>query len=197
MSKPFRKVIVKPRMTLVLATLSAIVLCLPWKATLAATPQSRCWTTVGSTGTVDEADLGIVNLGADTVAVNSAIGTSTVNVRYNVTAVEGIFSGFHEGHTLVARMADNGVSSQVTVKLIRVNIANGVSTVLGQLDSNSYVPSTVAQRREKLINVCGTSPDWEFDFRNNVYVVDVALIKSGAEGNPLLRAVQICGRNIC
>jgi hypothetical protein len=155
-----------------------------------------CWTMVGSGGTVDEADLDIVALGPNTVAVSSTVTNATVDLRYNVVAVDGVYGG--QFKTLTARFADNGAAARVIVHLTRLNIFTGVFTTLAELDSNNFAPSTVAQTREVALSqarTCDGSP--EFDFLHHIYYVEVQLIKTGAGGNPLIRAIQICGGGVC
>lgn len=155
----------------------------------AVSAQTPCWTTAGSAGTVDEADLGTVALSANTAAVSGAVSTATVDVRYNVVAVEGLFGGDDNAKTLSARIADNGAAARAIVRLQSVNIFNGVLTTLAELDSNAFPPSTTAQVRTMVFNC--QEPE-VFDFENNIYYLDVALIKTGSGGNPLVRAIKIC-----
>lgn len=161
--------------------------------TAAVSAQDPCWTTVGSAGTVDEADLGTVALSTNTAAVSGAATNAIVDIRYNVVAVDGVFGGERNTKTLSARFADNGAAAQVIVRLQRLNIFNGVTTTLAELNSNAFPPSTVAQTRGTSFN-CQNA---EFDFVNNIYYLDVPLIKTGSSGNPLVRAIQICGNGIC
>src|SRR5688572_22376622 len=55
--------------------------------------EPKCWTAVGSDGTVDEADLGTVALSSNSAAVKDAVANATVDIRYNVVAVDGVFGG--------------------------------------------------------------------------------------------------------
>jgi hypothetical protein len=138
---------------------------------------------------VDEENLAIVALSSNTAAVSSSIASGTVNIRYNVVAVDGIFSGERNTIRLTARIADNGTASQVIVRLNRQNISTGVKAIVGELNSNDFSPSSVAQKRSIVVNCQGPA----FDFENNVYYIEVLLIKTAAGGNPLIRALQICG----
>lgn len=154
--------------------------------------QMRCWTSVGSAGSVDEADLDLVDLSTDTAAVRGSASQGTVDIVYNVTAVPGVFSGECHAKTLSARIADTGPESQVLLRLRRLNIANGQTADLIQLDSDEFPTSSVAQKRD-----ASEELDSDFDFQRNVYHVVVELRKIGPAGNPLVRAIQICGRQIC
>jgi hypothetical protein len=155
--------------------------------------QAHCWTSVGSDGAVDEADLSTVALSANSASVRGVVASAIVDIRYNVVAVDGIFGGERNTKTLTVRMADNGPAAQVIVRLQQLNISTGVITMLAELDSNTFPPSVVAQRRGTVFN-CDRP---EFDFQNNIYFFEVQLIKTAAGGNPLIRAIQICGNGIC
>lgn len=155
-----------------------------------ATAQRQCWTSVGSDGTVDEADLGIVALSSNSAAVNPATIAATIEIRYNVVATAGLFGGECPAKTLTARFADNGSTSQVIIRLHTFHITTGVSTVLAELNSNNFPFSNVAQTRS-------ASFSGEFNFQTNIYYIEVQLIKTGTSGNPLIRALQICGVTIC
>lgn len=147
---------------------------------------AKCWSTVGSAGTVDEADLGIVSLDTHTAGVSESVKSGTVHIRYNVVAVDGVFGG--NCKLLSARIADNGPEAQVIVELKQMNSVTGAFQTLAKLDSNNFEPSHVAQFREVFTEL-GIP---EFDFRNNVYLLDVQLIKTGINGTPLIRSAHIC-----
>lgn len=161
--------------------------------TAAVSAQDPCWTTVGSAGTVDEADLGTVALSPNTAAVSGAATNATVDIRYNVVAVDGVFGGEENSKTLTVRFADNGAAAQVIVRLQQLNILTGVTTTLAELNSNAFPPSNVAQTQFTNFNC--QRPE-VFDFENNIYYLNVPLIKTGSSGNPLIRAIKIC-KTIC
>jgi hypothetical protein len=152
--------------------------------------QRHCWTAVGSDGTVDEADLGIVALSSNTAAVKPATIAASVEIRYNIVATEGLFGGECSAKTLTARYADNGNSAQVIVRIHTFNIKTGVSSILAELNSNNFPPSNVAQAQT-------VSFSGEFNFETNIYYIEVQLSKIGTNGNPLIRALQVCGVTIC
>lgn len=152
--------------------------------------QQQCWTSVGSAGTVDEADLNIVAISSNTTAVNASTVAATVEVRYNIVATAGLFGGECNVKTLTARYADNGSSAQVIIRLYTFNIQTGVSSTLVELNSNNFPQSTVAQARS-------VSYSGNFNFSTNIYYIEVQLIKTNTSGNPLIRALQICGAGIC
>ncbi|HKO81693.1 MAG TPA: hypothetical protein VJU78_14915 [Chitinophagaceae bacterium] len=154
------------------------------------TAQRHCWTAVGSDGTVDEADLGVVALSSNTAAVRSGTIAATVDIRYNIVATEGLFGGECSAKTLLVRFADNGSSARVVVRLHTFNIRTGVSSILAELNSYNFPPSNVAHAES--VSFTG-----EFNFETNIYYIEVHLIKTGINGNPLIRGLQICGVTIC
>lgn len=95
---------------------------------------------------MDEADLGTVALSSNTAAVSGAATNATVDIRYNVVAVDGLFGG--DGTKILsARIADNGAAAQVIVRLQQLNISTGAITTLAELNSNAFPSSTGAQNR--------------------------------------------------
>jgi hypothetical protein len=69
-----------------------------------------------------EADLNLVTLTDNTAAISGAVTNATGDIRYNVVAVDGVFSGERNMKTLTVRFADNGTAAQVIVRLRRVYI---------------------------------------------------------------------------
>ena len=169
--------------------LGLALIALSLAASLAA--QARCWTMVGSDGTVDEMDLQEYAASANTMGIRSDLSNAVVQIRYNIVAVEDVFGG--EAKDLRVRLADNGADSRVIVRLEQMNIASGVRTTLATLDSDHFPPSSVAQARS--IPFGCFAP--EFDFDANVYFVEATLEKRTRAGNPLIRAIQICGNTAC
>jgi hypothetical protein len=167
-------------------TLTTMLLC--YTAVVSA-QETHCWTTSGSTGTVDTADVQSVTLTENTAEINQKIGTATGEIRYNVVAVEGLFVQFKY---MQARFADNGPNARVFLHLKTLNMKSGAITLLGALDSNEFGPAPQAQFQTKRL------PDFNFDFANNIYYIEAQLIKSQDNpkepaGAPLIRAIQICG----
>jgi hypothetical protein len=148
------------------------------------------WTHTGSTGTVDPADLPATSLSFDVITnVGPAVGT--VDVRYNVVAVDGLEPSpfLSNGFDLVARYRDHGSFSQVVAKLYRVSIATGARTLIAQLDSDAFPQAGGFQTQQ--VAKCGIP----FDFTRNTYFVNVQLVRAVApgivEGLPALAALQI------
>lgn len=142
------------------------------------------WTSVGSVGVVDEQDLSLFDfLNGDARVEATAPAPATLNLRYNIVAIDELSSGFQEPYRLRVRFRDNGASSRVVLRLKAHSFAGSVST-LATFDSNAFPPSQSNQTQEICVLV-------DFDFQNNAYSIDADLIKSAAAGNPVLGLIQI------
>jgi hypothetical protein len=113
-----------------LLLLSALLLCNPYAA-----QAERDWTTVGAAGTVDEADRDKVVFSGGFVTMRSE-ATGTLNLRYNVVAVDGLFGG--NGAELGVRFRDNGPDARVVVRLKRYNLVTGATATLLTLNSDDF-----------------------------------------------------------
>jgi len=188
---------------------------------------ARCWTTVGSAGTVDEADTdkvvfdhGNVSLkgvlsstnttqaaqsqdlagSEQEAATNISIPQRTVKavIRYNVTAVDGLFTdafGNQLGsYAMTVRFRDNGGRAQVLARLIEYDLATSAETVRLSLDSNQFPAQNGFQTQG--VNAC--FPNWRFDFQNKGYYVEATLISVAPldvvlTGDPAVGMIQISG----
>jgi hypothetical protein len=173
------------RLALRALLVSAVVTLVP----LAARAQSGPWTSVGSAGTVDETDNGIVvfNQGIASITPASAVGAS-LDIRYNVVAVDGVFGG--DGLAMNARFRDAGATERVILRLKSYSFATGLTQTLLTLDSNTFPASAAFQTRS--VGACGLG----LDFLRNAYFVEAQLIKVGAGGLPQLGAMQV-GLTFC
>ncbi len=152
-----------------------------------AAAQSKCWTTVGSAGTVDEADTGIVSLALNNVTIKPTLSNATLNVRYNIVATDGLFGGDRIGMGI--RYADNGPNAHVAVRLREVNFQTGVTANRMSFDSNAFPQAAGAQTQ--FVGTACFSGSF-FDFSANVYYLDVEISKTGVGGTPVLGAINIC-----
>jgi hypothetical protein len=85
-----------------------------------ASAQIDTWTAVGSTGTVDDADISILDTDDTIVQIKSTAPLpASLDIRYNVVAVDGVFSP-GDGVRMVARFRDNGTAARVRVSLFEV-----------------------------------------------------------------------------
>lgn len=166
-------------------------------------PPSKSWTTVGSAGTVNKGDENKVVYSNGTVAFPEVgtqltaarrglqLQTVTAVIRYNVTAVDGLF--FEPGAKLcmATRFRDDGARARVVLRLIEFNITSGVTTTRLTFDSNNVAPQANFQPNS-------ASTDFNaFDFSQNAYYVEAVLTKQqpittpiGA-GKPGLAIIQL------
>ena len=196
-----------------LALLAVTLLTLTLTATAQTPGYKKIWTTVGSAGTVDEADtakfffdksvvqLGkilILQPGAEAVPtpmnrVNTiAFPTESAVVRYNITPVDGLFpdAGTRPAVEMKLRYLDTG-SAQVVAKLIEVDLATGAETVRLTFDSNKFAGANGYQ----VNSITDCLPSWRFDFVNKGYYVEATLTHSAffigsAAGISLIKVQQ-------
>src|SRR5687768_15306903 len=111
----------------------------------------RLWTTVGSAGTLDEKSEGkvffdhaVVQKGQMPVisparrqvrTEGGAEETDSAVIRYNVTAVDGLFADHLIGMNIRSRA--DGVSARVIAQLIEVDLATGTEVTLLTFDSDN------------------------------------------------------------
>lgn len=156
----------------------------------AATPEGdRVWTTVGSAGTVDEKsegkvffDRAVVQKG-DTLVVAQARQprteggvdvTDSAVIRYNVTAVDGLFGLNDLGMTV--RFRDEGKGARVVAQLIEVDLATGAEVTRLTFDSDASGAPVPGYHVYDVYDCDGrTEP---FDFVRKAYYVEATLTTS-------------------
>ncbi|HYR29396.1 MAG TPA: hypothetical protein VEU30_13075 [Thermoanaerobaculia bacterium] len=150
----------------------------------------KVWTTVGSAGTLDEKSEGkaffdhaVVQRGTPVVFLPARRDDPRVEggvdetdfavIRYNVTAVDGLFGGSMLG--MQVRFLDEG--AQVVAHLIEVELATGTETTLLTFDSND--PGVVVSNGYHVhdLFVC-TKRKQVFDFLRNAYYIEATLTTS-------------------
>jgi hypothetical protein len=163
------------------------------------TPEAyRIWTTVGSGGTVDEADVakvffdrGVVQMGhrpviavAPGVAPAGPVFTEprVAVVRYNVTPADSLFqTSFAPRETrLRLRFIDTGADSRVTAKIVEVDMASGAEVIRLTFDSNSFTAASDYQVQQ--VVRCFARP---FDFLLKAYYVEATLTIGGIPNGSL------------
>jgi hypothetical protein len=145
------------------------------------------WTSVGSTGTVDEADLGIVLLDGP-VAQHAGAAGQVVNIRYNVVAVDGLSA---VAIFLAASFRDTGASGRVILTLKRYSFVTAITENLLTLDSNAF-PAQVGFQTREVGDGCATSG---FNFNQYAYFID-AEIHRIATPLPVLNQGALAGLKI-
>ena len=152
---------------------------------LAALPlaaQSGAWTAVGSTGSIDEASLGIYAVGT-TNLLHQAGAVGTVVSRFNVTNTYG--GGITDAPpwtTLELTYFDIDPASTVTATLFRVNRCSNVSSVVCGVTS---VDST------NVTCVTCTFPAGTINFGSNNYVVEVRVSRTATNTSAQLFGLRI------
>ena len=152
------------------------------------------WTTVGSTGTLDEKSIGKVFFAQSKVQIGRVPGpvntslVSTIDsavIRYSVTAVDSFFapracrtntslSSLDVRLTLRYLAAGGG---RVVAKLIEVVLSTGRETTLLTFDSTGTGLSLSDNYQVQSISVCGRP--WNFDFQNKAYYIEATLTGGG------------------
>jgi hypothetical protein len=152
-----------------------------------ANAQTHPWTTVGSTGVVDEADTGIVEFVLGEARVPAvAPADSVLHLRYNIVSLEG-FNGV--GFWLMrVRFRDNGDGARVQLALRQYNAGTGITSTLKSFDSDAYAAAVGYQTQAECFGI-----NW--NFANGPYFIDATLTKAAVGGQPALGTIQIMPGN--
>jgi hypothetical protein len=149
----------------------------------------RFWTTVGSAGTLDEKsegkvffDRAVVQKG-QAVVVSKASGqpraeggvdeTDSAVIRYNVTAVDGMFGG--KAPAMAVRFRAEGVGARVIAQLIEVDLVTGAEVTRLTFDSDAPgVPALSGYHVFDVFDCRGSG----FDFTRKAYYIEATLTTS-------------------
>ena len=135
------------------------------------------WTTAGSaSASEDEANPAKPTYTNHTAAVNGG-ETGTYVLRYNVTAVDGLFNTAANGFMRV-RVRDNGAGANVLVMLRRSNLSAGGIETIATFDSEAIGAGSGYQTPSDV------TFNHTFDFTGHVYWLDVTLKRIDASGVP-------------
>lgn len=151
-------------------------------AGLAGAAQSAPWTTIGSAGALDDADMGEIDFSDGIAAISNAAPDTTVSyLRYNIPSM----AGFKGSKTMQwrARFRDTGADAQVRLFLRKYRF-DGVSENLTTFDSNAFPSSSLYQQQSQCILV-----DW--DFTSGAYYIQAQLTRSAAGGSAGLGLIQL------
>jgi hypothetical protein len=176
---------------------------------------SKVWTTVGSAGVLNPADLAkvtlhqsIIQLGTEIIAQpqtaatpNAAISSNLLHpptiqavARYNVTSVDGLFNPGMTPHSLgfkyVLKLRCRG---QVSANLIEVNTETGIEHTRISFSSDNKPGFEV----QSAIENSGRESSVPFDFTKNAYYVEATLTASALVlGHPAaISIIQISAPN--
>lgn len=151
--------------------------------------QAKPWTTIGSAGTVDEADTSIAYFLNGEARINPAAPNgSALDLRYNVLALEG-FEPVLSQTAWRIRYADTGAGSRVVLRLRQYNVNTGITSTLATFDSDSYPSSANYQTRTLCIGAT-------WNFNNGPFFVDATLTRTAPAGiGPGLGIVMLTPTN--
>lgn len=162
-----------------------ILRCAVLALSLAAVPlsaQTQAWTSVGSTGTIDRASLGLYATSSATLGFAPA-PTGTVVARYNVTnAFGGGFTDTPPWNIFEMTYFDNSASSGVSAVLYEVDRCTGIITVVCGMNSSDAAANTCTR--------C-TFATGTINFATSNYVVEVRVSRTTNAVNPQLIALRI------
>lgn len=144
--------------------------------------QTGVWTAVGSTGSIDEASLGIFAVGT-TNLLHQAGAVGTVISRFNVTnTYGGAISDAPPWTTLELTYFDIDPASTVSATLFRVNrCSNASSVVCGVTSVDNNLVTCVT---------C-TFPAGSINFATGNYVVEVRVSRTAANTSAQLFGLRI------
>jgi hypothetical protein len=166
----------------------------------------KIWTAAASTGTPDEASQAQVVF-TEPYATIAPGGPTTVLLRYNVTAVDGLFTSVMLNETnwptMIVRYRDNHANgAQVIVELKEHIIAGpdaGQTNTLITFDSNEF-PQLPGYQTQSLGN-CGNFGGFQFKRPNSarVYFIEARLIRNTNpnQGSPGLAGIAITRDGVC
>jgi hypothetical protein len=157
----------------------------------------RYWTTVGSAGTLSAADLAKVSLDNAVITLGHGIAPPPASaaedpsivmpevsavVRYNVTAVDGLFA---TGTGLFSYVLQLTYRGKVRARLVQFEQSSGTEKDLLHFDSAGFPPAPGFST-----NGATGGPSVVMDFVNYAYYVEATLTASAiAVGNPAEIAV--------
>lgn len=94
----------------------------------------------------------------------------SVTIRYNVTAVDGLFTNNSNALRMTLRYLDTGDHARLIVKLIEKNLTTGLKTTRLTFDSNVYAASPDYQ-----VHYVSDGRQTDFDFSQNTYYIEAVM----------------------
>lgn len=181
----------------------ALLLCGFNVAPVSAQDAYKIWTSVASTGTVDETDQNEIAFSGPfaTFSATAAPAARSV-IRYNVTAVDGLFvaPGPLWWPNLIVNYRDNGADARVQVILREYDFLTAQNTPFKQMlfDSDLYAQSNDYQTRT--VGDCGNFDVFNFVPNNqtvHAYYIEVHFYRANANGNPGLGGLGLSRYGVC
>ena len=146
----------------------------------------QSWTTTANSGvTEDESNPVRPTYTNFTASANPGSPAGTYVLRYNISALGTLSTPGAVSTRLRVRFRDDGAGSQVVVAIVRASIFGGASTLGTLFDSNAYTPGSGFQTQEIVM------PALTFDFTQNLYWLEVRLIKADDLNQPGFGSAQI------
>ncbi len=143
------------------------------------------WTTVGATGTINNDDLNLYEIGPSTGLLTFAPNaTGVFTVKYNVVPINGFNASLFR-----IRFRDNGAAARVVAQLKRYNLSTGVTSTVVSYDSDIHA---APQNSWQTDVVCFGH---NFDVNQYAYFINAELTRSSSTGNTGLGAIQISSSN--
>ncbi len=147
----------------------------------------RAWTTVGSTGTVDERSIDITLDHQNARLVSKPEGKfSSGTIRYNVTAVDNLF--FATTPIMELTYKDSNPIARVFARLIKMDLKTGRGRTVLKFDSNDF-PESPNTQKQRVVPRCENRHS--FNFKKYAYYVDVSLSHKNNGGDASLDAIRI------
>lgn len=166
---------------------------------------NKIWTAAASTGVPDETSQPFVVFTESIATVSPAAPLpTTLILRYNVTAVDGLFTGpLHETNwpTMIVRYRDADAATRVLVELKEHILAGpgaGQTNTLITFDSNEF-PQLPGYQTQSIGN-CGNFAGFQFTQGQSarVYFIEARLIRNGsAILGPGLAGLAITRYGVC
>ena len=154
-----------------------VALLVTFSAITASAQSTAYWTTAGSaSATEDEANAAKPTYTNQTAAINGGANGLYI-LRYNVTAVDGLFNNPANGFMRV-RVRDNGTGANVQVVLRRSSLSAGGIETIATFDSDSIAAGSGFQ------TPADVPFNHTFDFTTYVYWLDVTLNRIDGTGLP-------------
>jgi hypothetical protein len=170
--------------------LAACFLLCPLGASAQTPDHEKFWTTVGSAGTLDEKSEGKVFFDRAVVQKGQTVVVSQANrqlraeggldetdsavIRYNVTAVDGMFGG--KAPAMAVRFRAEGVGARVIAQLIEVDLVTGAEVTRLTFDSDAAGVPALSGYHVFDVFDCKRA-DW-FDFTRKAYYIEATLTTS-------------------
>lgn len=160
----------------------------PSATTAVTAAQTRAWSSAGSDGSMDQTSAALAQLKSFAVSFQPTL-TGSINIKYNITAVEGInsFCPATQSNIKVRfRNSDpSGVQSRLTFDIHSSSITAGGDNIVYSFNSDGKSFGSV------FTTFTDASAPIDFDFTNNIYWIDATIRRDSAALYVDLGSIQI------